>query len=199
MIQWSHGSRMFGVVETYDLHDNAWVYELTGGNGSSFDAFLAVAFPDATPIGDFTSMAADRTVVHVAPGTIPWPVLRKFLDLVDRSNFLVDDQEWGSVVAADPLSASHVVWTHEDASYDVNSFHHSDRDGWCYELCAPIRPDRNDFLDVLVPDVAGDGQFAPASADHVVLAVHGEWTVPWPIFRKFVEVVASASALTPRL
>jgi hypothetical protein len=56
---------------------------------------------------------------------------------------------------------------YDSKRFEVNSFHFSDRDAWCYEL-HQVTPDtlRNDYVEVRVPDANPDGgPFVPEPAD----------------------------------
>jgi hypothetical protein len=49
---------------------------------------------------------------------------------------------------------------------------------------------RNDYVEVQIPDAQPDsGPFVPEPADVVTFTAHGVWDIPWPIFRRFIEVI----------
>jgi hypothetical protein len=180
---WSHDGRLYEVNSYYSLSDNAWQYELVGLTGAR-GPHMAVVIPDATPDdGPFTPKPADHVVVSVGDGRTPWPVLRRLLDLVESSGDIAESRP----STRDEL-LSHNVWRHGGKRFEVNSFHFSDRDAWCYELFEAASDRQQDaYVEIEVPDTApGNGPFVPASADHMTFTVHGEWKVPWPIFRRFV-------------
>jgi hypothetical protein len=81
-------------------------------------------------------------------------------------------------------------WSHNGAHYEVNNFHHAEADAWCYELYAvPGEPDRNDYIEVRIPDLTPNGPFTPAPATEVVFLAHGEPEIPWPILRQFFHLM----------
>ncbi|MGN9764810.1 hypothetical protein ACTMS2_06535 [Micromonospora sp. SD12] len=85
---WFHGTELYEVSSYYSLPDDAWQYELTGM--SEADGHVAVVIPDATPDdGPFTPQPAHRVLVQVGGGQIPWPIFRRFIDLVESSGDLV--------------------------------------------------------------------------------------------------------------
>lgn len=191
---WTHDGKHYEVVSFYCLPEDAWCYELDGVSGApGTGPHITVAIPDATPDdGPFTPKPARLATVHVGAGQTPWPVLRRFLDLVESSGDLVDD---GAAPAegAEPLS-SHNVWWKDGRRFEVNSFHFGEHDAWCYELYE-VEPEAegNDFIEVRIPDASPEnGPFIPEAADRVTLTVHGSWTIPWPMFRRFIEAIKAS-------
>ena len=89
---------------------------------------------------------------------------------------------------------SNNVWLYDGKRFEVNSFYYSDSDAWCYELYE-VTPDtsRNDYVEVQIPDAnPKGGPFIPVPADGATFAVHGEWNIPWLVFRRFIEVIAAS-------
>jgi hypothetical protein len=81
-------------------------------------------------------------------------------------------------------------WTHNGVQYEVNNFHHSDASAWCYEMYAiPGDPDSNDFIEVRIPDLTPEGPFTPAPVTDAVFLAHGEPKIPWPILRRFIDLM----------
>ena len=97
-------------------------------------------------------------------------------------------------------------WTHNGERYEVNNFHHHDEgsgfDGWCFEVYAvPGDPDRNDYIEVRIPDLTPDESFETAPASEVVLLAHGEPKIPWPIMRRLFHLMReheSGDSIAPR-
>ena len=153
---------------------------------------LVVLIPDATPDdGPFTPKGSTHARVVLDDGDLPWPVLSRFLQSVDSSGDIVDDER--GVVAGD-LSLSRNTWRFADRSFEVNSYHHSEHDCWCYELYEINRVDsHNEYLEVRIPDLQpAGGSFAPAAADQVTIRAHGSWPAPWPVFRHFINAINSS-------
>jgi hypothetical protein len=91
-----------------------------------------------------------------------------------------------------PLTLS--VWQHDDRQYEVNQFHCGDNDSWCYEL-HEVTPEAvgNDSIGVQIPDAQPEsGPFVPGPSDRVTLTMHGDWAIPWPVFRRFVDAVQTS-------
>ena len=86
--------------------------------------------------------------------------------------------------------SSHDQWSHDGAQYEINNFHYSDADAWCYELYrVPSAPGRNDYIEVRIPDLTPDGPFTPAPATQAVFLAHGEPIIPWPVLRRFLDLI----------
>ncbi|MEV6345030.1 hypothetical protein [Actinoplanes sp. NPDC051851] len=197
---WSHDGKLYEIVSMYSLPDDAWQYELTGLSGSpGTGPYLAVDIPDATPDGPFTPRAARHVVVHAGGGVVPWLILEKLIALLDSSGDLVDeDRDLSSEATALPLTLN--VWSHGDRRFEVNQFHYGDADSWSYELYeVDSGSTENNYLDVRIPDASPeDGPFIPMLADHVTLTMHGRWTLPWPVFRCYVDAIqAAGDIVTP--
>lgn len=96
---WSHEGELYEVVSGYDSSDDAWTYELTPLGATRGDdpsarpdqAVLEVRVPDATPDeGPFTPRPSDEvTVSWAGSGRLPWPVLRRFLALVESRGDII--------------------------------------------------------------------------------------------------------------
>jgi hypothetical protein len=186
---WSHGGKLYSVVSCYSVAGDTWQYELVG---TTEPASVAIIIPDATPDDDrFTPTGSDQALLATADGVVPWLLLMRLIDMAEGAGDLVDDADWRSTAASQGLLSSHTAWPHDGQEYEVNSFHFGDRDAWCYELCAPpSSPERDDFIEVLIPDAQPDaGPFAPAASDRVTVTMHGQWDIPWPVFRRFIEAI----------
>jgi hypothetical protein len=192
---WCHDGKLYDVNSYYSSPDDAWQYELVGltgapGTGPSF----TVVIPDATPDdGPFTPRPAHHAQVHVAGGQLPWPILHKLIEMVESSGDLVEEQR-NAPPDGNALPSSHNVWWHDDQQFEVNIFHFGETDSWCYELYE-VKPDAegNDYIDVQIPDASPDsGPFVPVPAHRVTLTIYGDWIIPWPIFRRFIDAVQSS-------
>ena len=85
---WSHNGKLYEVISFYSIHDDAWQYELSGVSGKpGTGPYLSVSVPDATPDdGSFTPGSADDIMVYSSGSAgIPWPILRRFVELVELS------------------------------------------------------------------------------------------------------------------
>lgn len=84
-------------------------------------------------------------------------------------------------------------WGHNGVEYEVNNFHFADAGAWSYEIYAlGGNPDRNDYLEIRVPDLTPDGgPFTPAPVSEVVVLGHGEPKIPLPILRRVLDLMAT--------
>jgi hypothetical protein len=191
---WSHEGTLYEVNSFYCLPEDAWHYELTGFCGAAgTGSHITVAIPDGSPEdGPFTPQPAGLAVVHFGGGQAPWPILRRFLDLVESSGDLVDSQPAPAESIELPLS-NNVRW-HDGRRFEANSFHLGDDGAWCYELYeVNAQAHSNDYIEVRVPDASpGSGPFIPEPAACVTLTAHGEWTLPWPVFQRFVDAIEAS-------
>ncbi|MGW4294345.1 hypothetical protein ACWEH1_14990 [Micromonospora chersina] len=91
---WDHDGKLYEVNSYYSLPDDAWKYELVGLTGApGTGPYLSVRIPDATPDdGPFTPRPAGDVMVNAGSGDVPWPILRRFIDLVESSGDIVDDE-----------------------------------------------------------------------------------------------------------
>ncbi|MET8148265.1 hypothetical protein ACIBSW_30950 [Actinoplanes sp. NPDC049668] len=191
---WSYDGKLYEIISMYSLPDAAWHYELTGLTGSpGTGPYLAIDIPDATPDGPFTPRPAQHVVVHAGGGVVPWLILKKLIDQLDSSGDLVDgERDLSAEATALPLTIN--AWSHGSQRFEVNHFHNGDADSWSYEL-SEVDPDatENNYLDVRIPDATPEnGPFTPMPADHVTLTMHGRWTLPWPVFRRFLDAIQAA-------
>jgi hypothetical protein len=190
---WEFDGAVYEVVSFYSVAGDRWSYELTGPDRSC----VAVIIPDVTPeAGPFTAEPSTSVRVITTDGTLPWPVLIRFMDLVESSGDIKVVSGGPAMTADVHLSRNEVVFA--DRRYEINSFFLSEQDCWCYELyqSVPVLA-QNDFIDVRIPDPAPDGQpDAPQPAGLVVLRSHGECDVPWPVFRLFLDLVTSDEHLS---
>lgn len=154
--------------------------------------YLIVLIPDATSKdGPFTTSRSECVRVMVHDGQTPWPILRRFVDLIEQSGDITHEHDASSAIGA--LTLSNNAWQFAGQHFEVNSFHSSDRDSWSYELHEADRePAENVYIEILIPDAQpAGGPFAPATAGQVTLTGHGTWTVPWPVFRHFLDAIVA--------
>lgn len=186
---WSHDGKLYEVSSRYSLPDDAWQYELMGLTGPpGTGPYLSVSIPDATPIGPFTPRPAEHVVVHAGGGTLPWPILGKLMSVLDASGDLGDEARV-LLAEATALPLTRNAWTYGNHRFEVNHFHHED--SWCYELYeVDTSSTENNYIDVRIPDaLPNSGPFMPMPSDHVTLTMYGQWTLPWPVFRRFLEAI----------
>ncbi|MFF7250733.1 hypothetical protein ACFZBU_43535 [Embleya sp. NPDC008237] len=191
---WAHDGLLYEVDSGYSLPDDAWRYELAGVSGApGTGPYLVVIIPDATPDdGPFTPKQAEhvRTVIH--DGRTPWPVLLRFVDLIEGSGDVTHGHEATSDIGT--LASSNNEWQFADRRFEVNSFHIGDRGSWCYELYE-VAPEtsENNYIEVQIPDAQpAEGSFVAATADQATFTAHGAWTLPWPVFRHFLDVIETS-------
>jgi hypothetical protein len=188
---WAHGGTLYEVNSYYSLPDDAWQYELVGQAGApTTRPYLIVLIPDATPEdGPFTAEPSEHARVTVHDGQTPWPILRRFVDLIEQSGDITHEHQAGSAIGA--LTLSNNAWQLAGQRFEVNSFHFSDRDSWSYELYEADRETtENNYVEVLIPDTQpAGGPFTPATANQVTFTAYGTWTVPWPVFRHFLDAI----------
>ncbi|BCJ64880.1 hypothetical protein GCM10009779_61380 [Polymorphospora rubra] len=174
----------------YLLPEDAWSYELTGPGGAVGEFVgLAVVIPDATPYdGPFTPMASTHVRVVTDGGQLPWPVLLRFVGLVETSGDIVSDVDGRSVTGE--LSSSPDLWRFADRQFEVDSYHSAERGCWCYELSeAGDVHARHDHLEVLIPDLPSTSGPPVPWAERAVFTAYGSWTLPWPVLHHFLEVI----------
>lgn len=182
-----HNGAKYQIVSMYLLPQDAWTYELTGPYGTSGPpAGLAVMIPDATPDGGpFTpSDAADATVA-LASGSLPWPLVLRFLRFVETS---------GDIVTG-AVSQSLNPWCFADRVFEVTSLHAGGDDGRRYKLYE-IGPTStsNGYIEVRISDPGpADKPSAPSDATQVVIAWNGNPDLPWPIFRHFLDAIRGSA------
>ncbi|GAB3864520.1 hypothetical protein GCM10029963_75060 [Micromonospora andamanensis] len=115
------------------------------------------------------------------------------MHLLDSSGDLVDElRDLSPEATALPVTLN--TWSHDDRRFEVNHFHYGDAESWCYELYE-VDPatTENNYIDVRVPDALPEsGPFVPMPAEHVTLTMHGRWTLPWPVFRRFLDAIRAA-------
>lgn len=177
----------------YLLPDEAWAYELTGPpNADGGPSSLAVHIADTTPgDGPFTPKSAAHALVLMADGRFPWPILMRFMRLVEQSGDIVADAQYG-LVSGD-LTLSRNSWRFNERALEVNSYHFGEHDCWCYELY-DVDPGatRNNYVDVRIPDLQpAGGPFVAAPAE-VTFTVHGSLTLPWPVLLRLVDAVMAS-------
>lgn len=194
---WTHRGEVYQVNSMYLLPDDAWVYELFGPAGHSGKApGVIVLIPDATPEdGPFTPMGAPHVRVLVEDGHLPWPVLLRFVRLVEQSGDIVPDAQVAT--ASGDLSLSCNAWHFADQAFEINSYYLGEHDCWCYELYEvyEVNPadTENKYVAVRIPDLQpAGGPFAPAAPERVTFTAHGSWTLPWPVFRPFLNAVEAS-------
>jgi hypothetical protein len=186
---WFYTGKLYEIVSTHS--SPAWHYELFGLTGPpGTGPNLTVSIPDRTPDGPFTPMPAEHAVVQADGGTVPWLVLEKLIQTLEAGDDLVDEQR--DPPTAFPLTLN--SWSHGARKFEVNQFHYGDADAWSYELYE-VNPatTENDYIEVRVPDaVPGSGPFTPMPSDAVTLIMHGRWSLPWPIFRRYLDAIKAA-------
>jgi hypothetical protein len=191
---WAHKGMLYEVNSYYSLPDDAWQYELVGQAAEpTTRPYLIVLIPDATPQdGPFTPSHSACAQVTVHDGQIPWPILRRFVHLIDQSGDITQEHETSSATGA--LTLSNNAWQFAGQRFEVNSFHSSDRDSWSYELYeADHETSENSYIEILIPDAQpAGGPFTPVTADQATFTAHGAWTVPWPVFRRFLHAIEAA-------
>lgn len=101
---WDHDGEPYEVNSYYSLHDDAWQYELVGPTGApGTRPCIAVTIPDAAPDeGPFVPRPAREVLFRAGGGDVPWPVLRRFIDLVESSGDIVHGPDAGAPPTADP-------------------------------------------------------------------------------------------------
>ncbi|MEV8514890.1 hypothetical protein [Dactylosporangium sp. NPDC051484] len=192
---WLHDDKLYEVSSGYSLPDVAWQYELTGLTGApGTGPYLEIVIPDSTPDdGPFTPGPAHHVFVRAGGGQVPWPILTKFIGLVESTGDLVaEDRSLATEGTALPLTLN--GWQHDDRQFEVNQFHFGDNGLWCYELYE-VKPDAvgNNYIDVQIADAQpASGPFVPGPADRVTLTMHGNWEIPWPVFRRLVDAIEAS-------
>jgi len=133
-----------------------------------------------------------HALVLMEDGRLPWPILRRFVLLVEQSGDIVVDAQHG-LVSGDPnLSCN--LWSFTERAFEVNSYYFGEHDCWCYELYE-VDPDAvgNNYIDVRIPDLQpAGGPFVPAPAEQVTFIVHGSPTLPWPVLHRLVGAVVAS-------
>ena len=189
--QWEYDGTTYQINSRYALPADASTYELTGL--SDDDGTLAVVIPDATPDdGPFTPMNATHARVAAGGRPLPWPLLLRFVRLVEASGDIVSSPQAATVTG--DLSLSLNSWRFAGRAFEVTSYHDSENDGWCYELYE-VNPANtgNGYIDVRIPDLQpASGPFTPAAAAHVVFASHDNPIVPWPVLRHFLDAILAS-------
>lgn len=101
---WDHDGKLYEVNSYYSLPGDAWQYELVGLTGApGTGPYLSVTIPDATPDdGAFTPRPASNVMVRAGGGDVPWPILRRFIDLVESSGDIVRGSTDGASPITDP-------------------------------------------------------------------------------------------------
>ena len=58
----------------------------------------------------------------------------------------------------------------------------------------------NNYIDVRIPDASpNSGPFIPMPSDHVTLTMHGQWRLPWPVFRRFLNAIRAAGDIVEHI
>ncbi|MET7949820.1 hypothetical protein [Micromonospora sp. NPDC005324] len=104
---WDHGAKLYEVNSYYSLPDYAWQYELVGLTGApGAGPYITVTIPDATPDdGPFTARPASEVMFGAGGGDVPWPILRRFIDLVESSGDIVQDLADSASPTTDPQAS----------------------------------------------------------------------------------------------
>jgi hypothetical protein len=93
---WRFEDRVFEVNSYHDGERDGWCYELCEVDPTrSSNDYIDVRIPDLQPDGGPFLPAAAREVVFAGRGspTLPWPVLRYFLDAIAASGDIVEEQD----------------------------------------------------------------------------------------------------------
>ena len=195
--EWAYDGITYQINSMYLLSEDAWTYELTGPCGTSdVVGALAVVIPDSTPDGEaFIPAAAADAYVVVAGRPLPWPVMLRFVRLVESSGDIVPGAPNAAVTG--DLSFSLNSWRFGGRVFEVTSYHDGEHDGWCYELYEVNPTDTsNDHIDVRIPDLQpAGGPFVPVPARQVTVAGHGNPKLPWPVFRHFLDAILTSGEL----
>jgi hypothetical protein len=119
----AHNGKLYEVNSHYSLPDDAWRYELTGLSGApGTRPYLIVLIPDATPAdGPFTPRHAEDVQVLIHDGQTPWPVLHRFVDLIEDSGDVTHGPEASQDIGT--LTSSNSRWQFADRRFEANSFH----------------------------------------------------------------------------
>ncbi|MEU1687866.1 hypothetical protein [Micromonospora sp. NPDC005707] len=114
---WDHEGKLYEVNSYYSLPDDAWQYELVGLTGApGTGPYLSVTIPDATPDdGPFTPRPASGVMFSAGSGDVPWPILRRFIDLVESSGDIVQDPTDGGSPITDPGASPQIPSSLGDA------------------------------------------------------------------------------------
>ena len=130
---WDHDGKLYEVNSYDSLPDVAWQYELIGLTGApGTGPYLAIVIPDVTPdAGPFIPRHVGHALVRIGDGVTPWPILLQLIELAECRDIVDTDQ---AHVTADDEILSNNVWLYGSKRFEVNSFHYSDGDAWCYEL-----------------------------------------------------------------
>jgi hypothetical protein len=97
--------------------------------------------------------------------------------------------QWAMACAILPGMA---VWAHDGKLYEVTSYYRVDADAWCYEL-VELSGQAHGLLEVRIPDATpSHGSFTPSPAEQVMFAAYGDAQIPWPIVRRFIDVVEAS-------
>ena len=83
------------------------------------------------------------------------------------------------------------TWRYGQREFVYRQFHFAAHRAWCHEiaeLCAGQRLHRREDPD----RQPGQGPFVPAAADRATVYCHGEATLPWLVFLRFLAVVAAS-------
>ncbi|MEU7673592.1 hypothetical protein AB0C42_02105 [Micromonospora taraxaci] len=101
---WDHDGKLYEVNSYYSLPDCAWQYELVGLTGApETGPYISVTIPDATPDGGpFIPRPASEVTFSAGSGCVPWPILRRFIDLVESSGDIVQDPAGSASPITDP-------------------------------------------------------------------------------------------------
>jgi hypothetical protein len=180
---WQHDGRRYEFASFYPLPDVAWAYELTALNHAGY---LSILVPDATPGDGFTPLDESHTYVRWSTGVLPWPLVRRLTGVAAA------DMVPAAATVRGNLRHTHNRWTYGAREFDCNSFHFAEHSSWCYEIAELFTPG-NDFIDVRIPDLAPESApFVPAPVDRVRLHCHGDGTLPWLVYRRFVQLVEAS-------
>ncbi|MEH0934068.1 hypothetical protein [Micromonospora psammae] len=114
---WDHEGKLYEVNSYYSLPDNAWQYELVGLTGApGTGPYITVTIPDATPDdGPFTPRPVSEVMFSAGSGDVPWPILRRFIDLVESSGDIVQVPADSASPITDPRASPQIPPSPGDA------------------------------------------------------------------------------------
>ncbi|WP_285691758.1 hypothetical protein [Actinoplanes sp. NBRC 103695] len=135
-------------------------------------------------------MDASHAQVAAGDGPLPWPLLVRFIRLVETSGDIVSS----TLTMTGDLSSSLNSWRFAGRGFEVTSYHDSEHDGWCYELYeADPAGTASKYIDVRIPYLhPARDPLTPCPAAHIVFASHGNPVLPWPVVRHFLNTISAS-------
>ena len=126
----------------------------------------------------------------------PWLVMIRFMDLLESAGDIIAAPEDPTVTGTTHLA--HTTWVFADRRYEVRSYFRPEQNCWSYGLGQTVpAPTQNGFLEVRITNPpSGTQPIALPPAELVVLNSHGRCDVPWPVFRHFLDHIATDQHLS---